>query len=241
MRSRYVVAMTIAAGVFFGAAAAVSAHGQGQSMGPRYYQGCMPAFVGCPGAMPGYRMMPRQYGMGPGMMGYGMGPGMMGYGMGPGMMGYGMGPGMGYGMGPGMGYGMGPGMMGYGMGPGMMGYGMGPGAMGQGMGPGAMGQGMGPGAMGQGMGPGAMGQGMGPGAMGQGMMGQGAEQSDLSADQVRQMMQDRLAWQGNPHLKLGDVTEKDDDTIVADVVTQDGSLVERYEIDRHTGWMSPVQ
>jgi hypothetical protein len=30
---------------------------------------------------------------------------------------------------------------------------------------------------------------------------------------------------------------KDDDTIVAEIVTQDGSLVQTFEVDRHTGWM----
>lgn len=185
---------------------------------------------------------PAQYGQGaaPGMMGQGMGPGMMGQGMGPGMMGQGLAPGvMGQGMGPMMGpcpYGqgmMGPGMMGQGMGPGMMGHGMGPGMMGQGMGPGMMGQGMGPGVMGQGMAPGMMGQGMGPGPM-------MALPQDLSVENVRHMLEHRLAWQGNPNLKLGEVEEKDEDTIEAEIVTQDGSLVQRLEVDRHTGWMRPA-
>ena len=167
--------------------------------------------------------------MGPGMMmpgcpmgqGYGMGgPGMMG----PGMMGQGM-------MGPGM---MGPGMMG----PGMMGPGYGPGGSGMPMmGPG-MGQGMGPG-MGQGMGPGpGMGQGMGPG-MGGGMMQQ--PRQSVSVDDVRDMLERRLAWQGNPNVKLGKVEEKDADTILAEIVTQDGSLVERLEVDRRSGWMRMVR
>ena len=142
--------------------------------------------------------------------------------MGPGMMGQGQ-------MGPG--YGMGPGMMGQGqMGPG---YGMGPGMMGQGqMGPG---YGMGPGMMGQGQ----MGPMMGQGQMGPGMMRPLPE--DLSTAQVRHMMEHQLAWQGNPNLKVGKVEDKDDDTIIADVVTQDGSLVQRLEVDRHTGWMRPAQ
>ena len=158
-------------------------------------------------------------------------PGMMGQGMGPGMM---MGPGMGPGMmGPGM---MGPGMMGQGMGPGMMGPGMG--MMGQGMGPG-MGPGMGM------MGPG-MGQGMEPGIMGpgMGMMGPGMMQplaKDLTAADVQHMIEHQLAWQRNPNLKPGKVEEKDEDTITAEIVTQDGSLVQRLEVDRHTGLMRAAQ
>jgi hypothetical protein len=151
-------------------------------------------------------------GMGPGMMGPGMmGPGMMGQGMGPGMMGQGMGPGM-----------MGPGMMGQGMGPGMMG-------------PGMMGQGMGPGMMG----PGMMGQGMGPGMMGPG--GMAALPKDLSVDEVRHMLGHQLTSQGNPNLKLGKVEEKDADTIVAEIVTTDGAIVQRFQINRHTGWMQSTQ
>ena len=130
-------------------------------------------------------------------------------------------------------------MMGPGMGPGMMGPGM--------MGPGMMGpcgQMMG----GQGMGPGMMGQGMGPGMMGPGMMGQGMQgamrqplPTDLSADQVSHMLEHHLAWQGNPNLKLGTVEETDGDTITAEIVTQDGALVQRLAVDRHTGTMQQIQ
>jgi hypothetical protein len=105
------------------------------------------------------------------------------------------------------------------------------------MGPGMMGQGMGPGygMMGQGMGPGyGMGQGMGPGMM-------APLREDLSVADVRHMMEHRLAWNGNPHIKVGKVEESDDDTIVADIVTQDGSLVQKLEVDRHTGWTHPAQ
>ncbi len=116
------------------------------------------------------------------------------------------------------------------------GWHMGPGMMGQGQ----MGQGMGQGQMGPGMmGQGQMGQGMGQGQMGPGMV-QPLRQ-DLSAADVQHMMEHRLAWQGNPNVKVGKVEDKDDDTIVAEIVTQDGSLVQRLEVDRHTGWMRPTQ
>ena len=120
------------------------------------------------------------------------------------------------------------------------GWHMGPGMMGQGQM--APGYGMGPGMMG----PGTMGQGhMGPGyGMGPGQMSPGMRQplrQDLSAADVQHMMEHRLAWQGNPNIKVGKVEDKDDDTIVAEIVTQDGSLVERLEVDRHTGSMRPVR
>jgi hypothetical protein len=162
--------------------------------------------------------------MGPGMMG----PGMMGQ-MGPGMMGPGM---MGQ-MGPGM---MGPGMMGQ-VGPGMMG----PGMMGQGMGAGMMGhhpmmgQGAGPGMMAQ-MAPGMMGQ-MGPGMGGwTGLEGRRiVPLMQLSADDVRGFLERYLESLGNARLKVGKVTETDKDTITAEIVTVDDSLVESFAVDRHTG------
>ncbi len=80
--------------------------------------------------------------------------------------------------------------------------------------------------------------GMGPG-FGSGWR-RAAPARDLSADDVRKMFEARLAWRGNPNLKLGEVKERDEDTIVADVVTKDDSLVQRYQVDRHTGFMRPV-
>lgn len=149
-----------------------------------------------------------------------------------------MGPGM---MGPGM---MGPGMMGPGMmGPGMMGSGM--------MGPGMMGPGMmGPGMMGQGMmmGPGMMG--MGPGYMGcpwcgPGMMGWGPQQPanlNLSATDVKTYLERWVAMAGNPRIKVGNVTEKDANTITADIVTTEkDALVQRFNVDRRSGFWQPVQ
>lgn len=105
-------------------------------------------------------------------------------------------------------------------------------------GQGMMGAGMmGPGMMGRGMyGEGMMGRGM----MGRGMMGPGfghriVPAQDLSVDDVRHYLEDRLAVHGNERLKVGDVKRADDGTIVADIVTVDGSLVERFNVNRHTG------
>lgn len=99
--------------------------------------------------------------------------------------------------------------------------------------PAQYGQGAAPGMMGQGMGPGMMGQGMGPGPM-------MTLPQDLSVENVRHMLEHRLARQGNPNLKLGEVEENDEDTIEAEIVTQHGLLVQRWEMDRHTGWMRPA-
>jgi hypothetical protein len=122
---------------------------------------------------------------------------------------------------------------GYGMGPGMMGYGTGMG------GPGMMGGGwMGPGMMG---GPGMLGLGM----MGPGMMGPGGARQqidfNLSGGEVQKYFERSIAMSGNPHIKVANVAEKDADTITADIVTTDkDGLVQRYTVDRHTGFIRPA-
>ncbi len=112
----------------------------------------------------------------------------------------------------------------------MMGQGQMP-MMGQGQMP-MMGQGQMP-MMGSGQMP-MMGQGMSPGMM-------QPLAKDLSASDVQHMIEHRLAWQGNPNLKVGKVEEKDDHTIVAEIVTKEGSLVQRLEVDRHRGSMRPIR
>ena len=136
-----------------------------------------------------------------------------------------------------------PGPMGQGMGPGMMGPGMmSPGMMGQGMG-----SGMGPGMMGPGMHPGMMGQGghgMGPGMTGPGMMGMHGfrvvPMMHLSTDDVRQFLQRHISAHGLTRLQVGEVTQTDDETITADIVTREGSLALRLEIDAYTGFVKSV-
>jgi len=49
------------------------------------------------------------------------------------------------------------------------------------------------------------------------------------------MLEGVLAWHGNPRLKLGTIEEQNDDTIVAEILTVDDSLVQRLAIDRATG------
>jgi hypothetical protein len=103
-----------------------------------------------------------------------------------------------------------------------------------------------------GMGPNMMG-GPGPwGGYGLGMMrsyGPGAgppwstgwRDLNLSTDHVKTNMERWLAWQGNPRLKVGDVKEKDADTIMADIVTKDNSLVQRFVVGRHNGYFRPSE
>lgn len=118
-----------------------------------------------------------------------------------------------------------PGMMGsYAMGPGMMsgyGYGMGPWMMG-------------PNAVGN------YGPGMGPWMMAPYRTSQAT--LNLSVDDVQKSFGRWLAWQGNPRVKLGNVSEKDADTITAEIVTTDkDGLVQRFAVDRRTGFTQPSE
>jgi hypothetical protein len=59
---------------------------------------------------------------------------------------------------------------------------------------------------------------------------------NLTADDVKNRMARWLEWRNNPRLKLGDVKENDADTITAEIVTKDNSLVDRFIVDRHNGF-----
>ena len=96
----------------------------------------------------------------------------------------------------------------------------------------------GPGAWG-GYGPGMM-RGYGPGVMGPGW-NKGWPDLNLSTDNVKNYFDRWLAWQGNPRLKVGDVKEKDTDTVVIDIVTKDNSLVQRFVVNRHNGYFQPSE
>ena len=67
------------------------------------------------------------------------------------------------------------------------------------------------------------------------------ERGDLTVDEARAGLERWLASIGNPRLKLGNVAEKDSQTITADIVTVDNSLVEKFDIDRHTGIIWQLQ
>lgn len=164
---------------------------------------------GAPGTSPG------------GMMG-GMMPGMMMGGQMPGMMGGGM-QGM-QGM-EGM-----PGMMGMAHGRMMQGGMMGMCPMMQGM---VQGQGM----MGQGM----MGRGMmrGPGA-GQGgfLYGiPGGQPAETTPETARAWLAQQLEEHGNPRLRIGSVERQEDGSVIAEIETVDGSLVQRLAFNRYPGFV----
>ncbi len=101
------------------------------------------------------------------------------------------------------------------------------------------------GMMGHGMMRGMMHGGQG-GMMGHGKMGQGfgnrvVPSTHLSTDDVRHFLEHRLARRGNKRLKVGEVKEEGNDSIIADIVTVDDSLVERLKVDRHAGRIERVE
>ena len=57
----------------------------------------------------------------------------------------------------------------------------------------------------------------------------------LTTNQVRDIVQGRLAMADNPNLKVGKVTAKEEGIVAVDIVTKTGALVETREISTRTG------
>ena len=117
-----------------------------------------------------------------------------------------------------------------------------PGVQGQG----AMGQGMmkGSGMTQQGMPMKGSGMMMGSGGMGRGTGGHGmvvTPSKHLMPDDARHYFNHWIEAHGNKRLKVGDVKESNDNTIVVDIVTVDDSLVRRFAVDRHSGRARPTE
>ena len=74
--------------------------------------------------------------------------------------------------------------------------------------------------------------GTGPGAL-YGMPGAGQE--EMTLESVRAWLEQRLAWHGSPRLKIGEITAAGDATITAEIVTVDGSLVQKLAFNRFPG------
>ncbi|HDM79257.1 MAG TPA: hypothetical protein ENG51_22760 [Deltaproteobacteria bacterium] len=74
-----------------------------------------------------------------------------------------------------------------------------------------------------------------------GMMMQGGAQAGqpLNQEQAKMMVKHYLKMKGNPNLKLGKLTDQKD-YFVAEITTKDGSLVEKYQIDKNTGWFKSI-
>lgn len=65
-------------------------------------------------------------------------------------------------------------------------------------------------------------------------------QPNATAANVKAWLDGLIAISGNPHIKSGSVTETDANTITAEIVTTDKEgLVDRFSIDRRTGFVRP--
>ena len=84
-------------------------------------------------------------------------------------------------------------------------------------------------------------------ARGPGMMspGYGSEPRFQGSDEpleesnVKSMLNDYLRSTGNPNLKLGEINDKES-VFEAEILTKDGSLVDKLAVDKSTGWMRSV-
>ena len=82
-----------------------------------------------------------------------------------------------------------------------------------------------------------------PGVMGNRLYGSGRHGlrgGNLTKEKVAAHFKRHLEWHGNKRLKLGAIKETNKDVFTVDIVTKDNSLVSRFEINRHTGAMGPV-
>jgi len=132
-------------------------------------------------------------------------------------------------------------MMGQGGMAGMAQGGMGPGMMGQGQMPMAGGMMMCP--MMQMMMGSRAGMNM-PGAMGGSAMLHGlphGAQMEMTPERVRTLLEQHLTRHGNPRLRLGEITTAKDGSITAEIMTVDGSLVQKLAFNRYPGLFRQVQ
>lgn len=58
---------------------------------------------------------------------------------------------------------------------------------------------------------------------------------EMTPQRVRAMLEQRLDRHGNPRLQLGEVSTAEDGSIVAEIVTVDGSLVQKLAFNRYPG------
>jgi hypothetical protein len=68
----------------------------------------------------------------------------------------------------------------------------------------------------------------------------GLRGGNLTKEKITAHFKRHLEWHGNKRLKLGAIKETNKDVYTIDIVTKDNSLVSRFEINRHTGAMGPV-
>lgn len=62
----------------------------------------------------------------------------------------------------------------------------------------------------------------------------------LSQEEAVSIVQNYLTRTGNPNLKIGKVEKEDDGNYLVEIVTKDGSLVDKLEVNKFTGWFHSI-
>ena len=96
--------------------------------------------------------------------------------------------------------------------------------------------GYGPMGYGYGMGPGMMGYGYGPQYGRQYAPQYQQPQRPLNENQAKEMVENYLQATRNPNLKLGKIADRGY-AFEVNIVTKEGSLVNKVLVDKNTGWM----
>lgn len=66
-------------------------------------------------------------------------------------------------------------------------------------------------------------------------------QEEMTPERVRTFLEQRLAWHGNPRLRLGKIATADDARVTAEIVTADGSLVQKLAFNRYPGLFRQIR
>jgi hypothetical protein len=61
------------------------------------------------------------------------------------------------------------------------------------------------------------------------------DQQEMTPERVRAFLEERLAWHGNPRLEIGEIATAEDGSVTAEIVTVDGSSVQRLAFNRYPG------
>lgn len=64
---------------------------------------------------------------------------------------------------------------------------------------------------------------------------------EMTPESVRSFLEKRLEWHANPRLKIGTIATAADGSITAEIVTVDGSLVQKLAFNRHPGLVRQIE
>jgi len=62
----------------------------------------------------------------------------------------------------------------------------------------------------------------------------------MTEDRVRALLEQQLTSLGNPRLKIGEIGTASDGSITAEILTVDGSLVQRLAFNRYPGLVRQI-